>query len=367
MRTRHIAPTALFTAIAALSLIGCGSSRNDTPDSGTPDAGSCFPFCGNNNHTDAGTDGGNNNNETDGGMPGTDGGCTSDYDGGVLTVTLRDIRNSTACTLPFGAHVEVPNVVVHTISYAKTGNQGDVSADFWVSDPNDPPYGMWVSKFYKDTPTDYMPAVGDVLTINGYYGTVRNYSNPTGYRQEIAEKYLGGGQYANMDLQKTGTAAVPDAVVVSPGEFGNADGGTVRPNADHAGSRVYIQGPIEITNPTPTAFQRVSANPDDSTYYGFEVTGGILINNSKTYKSDGGCPWQETAINAAANGQKVVFTQGIYGTWDTYTFAPCADGGTDVFGCTNNPGKVPGTNNNYTYVLYPQSCDDFAGGEVQAQ
>jgi len=51
-------------------------------------------------------------------------------------------------------------------------------------------------------------------------------------------------------------------------------GGSVKANPDFASVRVYVPGPLSITNPSPAAFKRVSANASDSTYFGFEVTAG---------------------------------------------------------------------------------------------
>ncbi|MGA9525773.1 MAG: hypothetical protein WBV82_30220 [Myxococcaceae bacterium] len=356
MSIRNIASSAVALAAAA-SLIACGGGREQS-DAGTntPDAGTgCVGICndgGSNN-----PDGGGNNN------PGGDGG----YDGGLLAVTLEDLRGP---NVPFGANVEVKDVVVHTVSYSKQGDKGDYRADFWVSDPSKPNFGIWVSKFYTDQPGPYLPKSGDKITINGYFGTISKFENPTGYRRQIANKPAGATRLP-LTISDPTPVSVPEPISVSADSFGNADGGTARPNMDHAGARIFIEGPVEITNPTPKAFQRESANPEDSTYYGFEISGGILVNNSKTYKADGGCPWQTIALDAGTQGQKVVFQGGLSGVWDTYTFAGCSDGGTDVFGCgeakASNEGKIPGTDNNYTMVLYPQGCEDFVGGEVVAQ
>ncbi len=351
MSIRNIASTAAALAAAA-SLVACGSGR-EQPDAGTniPDAGtSCVGIC-----NDAGSnnpDGGDNKNP--------DGGT----DGQLLTVSLEDLRGP---NVPFGSNVEVKDVVVHTVSYQKEGTGGDFRADFWVSDPAKPQYGIWVSKFYTDEPGPYLPKPGDKITINGYFSTISKFENPTGYRRQIASKKADTG-FLPIKISDPVQVTVPADNVVSAANFGNADGGTERPNINYAGSRVFIEGPVEIINPSPAAFQRVSGVPNDSTSYGFEITGGILVNNSKTFRSDGGCPWRDTALDAGTQGQKVVFQGGLSGVWDTYTFAACADGGTDVFNCFKSEGgKVPGTDNDYTMVLYPQSCDDFVGGEVVAE
>jgi hypothetical protein len=102
--------------------------------------------------------------------------------------------------------------------------------------------------------------------------------------------------------------------------------------------------------------------------FGFEVTGGILVNNFKTYDqqwSDGGlvrCDWRQIALDAGS-GHSVSFPNGISGVWDTYSHASCRDGGV---GCNDgalhrNAGLVPDTNNSFTYVLYPTGCDQVVG------
>jgi hypothetical protein len=105
------------------------------------------------------------------------------------------------------------------------------------------------------------------------------------------------------------------------------------------------------------------------------VTGGLLVSNRNTFGSsptDGGparCDWQALVRN---DGGTVTFPEGIRGVWDTYSFAPCADGGTDVLGCFRNEGRVPGTEqpdggyNRFTHVLIPQNCDQDLVGEWDA-
>lgn len=368
MQTRNFGPgSAALLLTAATAFVACGPSRNDNNDAGV-DGGGPPQVCLNCPPRDGGTDGGNTGG--DGGTPdgggGGDGGCV--YDGGLITTTLGAIRQGYSCEVPFGAHVQVSDVVVHTVSYSATGSQGDSRADFWVTDPANPTDSIWVSKFYTDEPGPYLPAPGDQITIDGYVSTISKFENPTGYRRQIAARRVNSSTFLPLTLTKTGEVPLPEPQLVEVGQFGNADGGWSRPNPELAGTRVYVQGPVEIVDATPRAFQRVSADPDDPRYYGFELQGGILVSNSKTFANvDGGCPWRDIAADAGANGEKVVFTQGVYGVWDTYTFASCADGGTDIFNCFSNEGKVPGTSNDYTYVLYPQTCEDFVGGEVQPQ
>jgi hypothetical protein len=103
--------------------------------------------------------------------------------------------------------------------------------------------------------------------------------------------------------------------------------------------------------------------------FGFEVTGGILVNNFATFDaqfSDGGsllrCDWRQIALDAGV-GRTVTFPNGISGVWDTYSHASCRDGGVSCSdGLVNrNAGIVPDTTNDFTYVLYPTDCADLRG------
>lgn len=359
MRTLSIGAAALVI-VAAFAPTACGPSRSNEDAGFDSGIGSgCVGMC--NPPKDGGTDGGGNNNNPDGGGNTGDGG--SGYDGGLLTVTLQDLRGP---NVPFGAHVEVADVVVHTVAYSRQSSMNNAwRADFWVSDPANPPYGMWISKFYSDTPEQYLPQPGDQITINGWFGTERSFEFPVGYRRIIANEYPKAGL---MSLTKTSTVTAPTPISVSAGNFGNADGGAARPNPEYAGTLVHVTGPVEIIDATPTAMQRVSALPDDDRYYGFELAGGILVSDFEVEEpKDGGatCRWRQIAADAGTFGQKVVFNGGVRGVWDTYTYPSCQDGGTDVFNCFKNSGKVPGTNNNYTHVIYPTSCDDYIDPVVQ--
>lgn len=367
MRIRNFGSAAVM--FAAATVVACGPSRQNN-DAGV-DGGTFPPGCvGVCNPQDAGTDGGTNNNG-DGGMTGTDGGMECPpYDGGLVK-TVEDIRTAGKCDLPFGTKVELQDVVVNSVGSVFTGSQGDTIAEFWVVDPADPTQGVFVRKFYTDDPGPYVPQRGDKVTVTGWFGTEKPFYDRFGYRRVVKSQFdfvMSGAQPLNISAPVPVTPPTP--LSVTAGNFGNSDGGTTRPNSEYAGGLVHIEGPVEIVNHSPEAMKRISAAPNDSVHFGFEITGGILVNNNSTFRADGGCPWRDVAIDAGMNGQKVVFTGGITGVWDTYTHAPCQDGGTTsnpTGGCRREFGEVPGTNNDYTYVLYPQDCGDFVGGEVQPQ
>lgn len=349
---------------AAFSLVACGPSRSEedagfdagfTPGPGGNDGGTT----GDGGTGDAGTnpDGGTG----DGGIqPG---------DGGVFEVEISDLRGP---AVPFGSKVRLTDVVVTAVSFnlagdaGMTGNEPPWRQEFWVTDPANPQQGIWVRKFYTDPPETGRLVEGDQVTIEGYFGTEGRFNDRSGYRRVVKSQndFLPSAERPGlpMVITRTGTVSPPAPNQVTVGNFGNAEDGTARPNPEYAGGYVHIEGPLEITNPSPAAFKRVSENPNDSVYFGFEVTGGVLVNNYKTFQADGGCAWRDVALDAGTQGQKVVF-QAVRGVWDSFTHAPCADGGT-ASNCFRNDGTVPGTTNQWTNVLYPQSCDDYVGGAV---
>jgi hypothetical protein len=317
---------ALVVVAGWVAFMACGPSR------GGDDAGT---------NTDAGRTDGGTNGGTDGG-----GGTDAGTDGGVLEATIGQLRNNLGLT---GRTVLVKDVVVHTVAYLLQGTGGDYRAEFWVVDPANPKEGIWVEKFYSDTPTGYAPAVGDKLTIKGVFKTDASFADRTGYRMMLANAYPGP---APLELTKTGTGSRPAANAVASGSFGDAQDGTVRASPDYGGSRVHIAGPLTVTDRSPPAMRRYSLGQATSTYYGYEVTGGILVNNFYYYREDAGCP--ELGRPDAGH----VFTNGLKGTWDTYTHAPCIDGGSDPKDCFKARGYVPGTDAGFTYVLYPSGCAD---------
>jgi hypothetical protein len=144
-----------------------------------------------------------------------------------------------------------------------------------------------------------------------------------------------------------------------PITFGGA--GAFRAEPAHVGARVKIDGPLTIANPSPEAFRRISAVPNDTRYFGYELSNGVLVNNFRVFEGarleDGGVSHCDLRA-AVLDGGTVTFPNGIIGVWDTYTHASCVDGGTDSQ-CFKNRGNVPGTDaGNYTNVLYPTDCAD---------
>ena len=257
-------------------------------------------------------------------------------------------------------------MVVIAIDYAFRGSLGDYNVQFWVLDPANPSDRIYVDKFYTDTPTAYLPTVGDTIDVAGYYNPEAAYTDRTGYRPTVRSQFQcpppNTGKLV-ITLTGTNVAAVPMDLQVSPG-FGNAFGGTGKPNADKAANRIYIPGPLTLSNPNPAAFKRVSSVAGDNVYFGFEVSGGgftgVLVNNYRTHgttPTDGGAARCDYRANVN-DGGSVTFINGIRGTWDTYTHASCVDGSTScpTNSIARNPGAIPGTANDYTYVIYPADC-----------
>jgi uncharacterized protein YdeI (BOF family) len=340
---KTLGAAALITAATMASLsAGCGDDRdggNPTPDGGPGCVGTCTPDSGTDAGTDAGTDGG------------SDAGAT------VMTIAearaLEDIR-----------HVTLQGVVVTSVSRLSSSATG-VTADFWVADPANPEHGIFVQKFRDDPEKTYSPVPGDVVTITGFIQNKAGINDREGYRKVMKNNFdvRRGGALVDMVITKTGTQArLPEVQVSIANNFGNSDGGTGRPNLDLAGARVHITDPLTLTNPNPMAFKRLSARENDDVYYGFEVSGGVLVNNNTTFgttPTDGGtrkCDYRVMVNNDAGT---ITFPDGIKGVWDTFTHAPCVDGGVSTFNCFNDAGVVPGTSNRWTTALYPENCEDL--------
>jgi hypothetical protein len=163
------------------------------------------------------------------------------------------------------------------------------------------------------------------------------------------------------DIRKTGSMA-PLPPVDVPNTFGA--NGTIKAEPTYSGARVKIAGPLTMGLLNPEQLHRQSAlGANDTRYYGFELSNGVLVNNFRTFDNaaleDGGRSRCDVRF-IVGDGGTVTFPNGIIGVWDTYTHASCADGGTDLNNCFNNRGSVPGTPDaNYTNVLYPTDCADY--------
>jgi hypothetical protein len=349
IRTRLVASAALFIACAAL--VACGPARPG------PDGGS------------GGGSGGSGG--SGGGAGGGSGG--SGGDGGALPETIAAAKGTM-----YPSHVALKNVVVTAVDFARASaastncpgsSSKGVNATFWVADQANAQAGIYVDKFRCDGDVDYFPVIGDVLDIEGMVAFESQFEERIAYRVILKSQFTlipGKSGLActladsppcqPLIIAKKGTmAALNDNV--APAGFGDAMGGLVKPNPQYGGARVSIAGPLSLTNANPPALKRVTANAGDTVHFGFEVTGGVLVNNSftRSTQADGGpgCDWR-AYVN---DGGTVTFPNGIRGVWDTYSHTPCADGGTDYFNCFNLKGQVPGTPDaNYTYVLYPMNC-----------
>ncbi len=334
---------ALVTAAAVLAP-GCGAQQDDSMgkrDAGTPPG--CTGVCS--------ADGGPS---PDAGFP-SDGGSQADAGSPSVPVvmTISEARRLPAGS---GTRVLLERVVLHTLERVERRTQGDaeqVRAWFWVVDPARPMQGLWVHKDWTDLPAGFLPQVGQRLDLTGVMRTESGFEQFTGYRTGLAQ----------VELRLLGTLAVPADNLVPPG-FGNADGGRARPNPELLGTRVYVPGPLVVTDSAPRA---LGAS-------GFELEGGILVSTryvSGPGSPDGGAAGCEGLAFVLGDGGTGVFPLGVRGVWDTYTFVPCLDGGTGET-CTPEPdgGRVPrtespdgGPGNRFTHILYPRGCDrDLASG-----
>ncbi len=319
------------------------------------------------------TGGGTGGGTTTGG--GTGGGSTG---GGMGTATT--VQAAKASTYP--AKVQLQGVVVTAISFARRSGAGacagasspGVTADFWVADPASPENGVWVQKFRCDGDIDYLPAVGDVLNISGVIG----FESP--FEQRVASRIMVKSEFDFIPskpqgyvcalsstppcepfvVTKTGTMS-PLPVVDQPSTFGAAG---FRAEQALKGARIKIAGPLTVASITPEALHQVSAQgANDPRYFGFELSNGVLVNDFRIFNGaqleDGGVSSCDVRF-VVADGGTVSFPNGITGVWDTYAFAPCLDGGTDIFRCFAGRGTVPPSpDSGYTNVLYPTDCADL--------
>lgn len=343
---------AALVAAAAVLAPGCGDERI----MGKQDGG-VIPGCTGVCSEDGGArpDGGS---QADGG-PRADAGTGS----APVVMTLSEAR-----ALPAGSATRVllERVVIHTLERVERRTQAaqeQVRAWFWVVDPARPTQGLWVHKDWTDPPAGFLPQVGQRVDLTGLMRTESAFEQFHGYRTGLAQ----------VELRLLGTLAVPADNLVPP-DFGDADGGGARPNPELLGTRVYVPGPLVVTHLSPLAFRRGPDEPPDPAASGFEVSGGILVSTrylSGARSPDGGPAGCEALALVLGDGGTGVFPLGLRGVWDTYTFVPCAEGGTGGT-CTPDPdgGGVPGTEpldggpgTRFTHILYPWNCDrDLASG-----
>lgn len=333
---------AAFGLMGALALTACGSSRDGA---------------GNENENAPGTQ-----------QPGTPGSPSTQNPDGLPSTPTTPPTVATKATIAElratgqrGAHVEVENLVIHSIVYTKKGTLGDVQADFWAYDEANPTSGIWIEKHYKDLPAGYEPKVGEKISVNGWYGTLPPFENVSARRPALRSEVatVGKGATRSMEITVTGNVEVSPLAVAEG--FGDSKGGSVSANDDHRGALVTIGGELVITNAQPEALARLNLDGSVAGYNGFEITGGILVNTSYTFR--------ECDLNAAAlvEGAVVRFPAGVTGAWDTYSFAQCETGadvaqtdGTTKFQCERYKyGAVPGSTLDSVNVLYPRTCADL--------
>ncbi|RKH37328.1 hypothetical protein [Corallococcus sicarius] len=333
---------ALLAATAMASLAGCGGRDDeDNKDAGPGCTGVCS--------TDAGTDAGAGTTDA-----GTDAGA------GMTIAAARKV--------PFGTKVTLRDVVISDIHYEKlsTSNGSSWRSFFWVTDPALPTQGLFIEKFYDDTPEAYHPQPGNKVDIEGYFGTEPNYEPFTGRRHHLVNDYRNSKKLIITLKSDAGVDARVPANEVTPEQL-VASLDMAQSSAALLGTRVHVAGPLALTNPQPEALKRVDSLTDGgSLYYGFAVGNGILVFHDKTRDrslSDGGVDAKCDFQKAALDGGTVTFPNGLSGVWDTYTFAPCKDGGTDITGCGDNVSDsgVPGSTKPYTYTIIPQDCADLPG------
>lgn len=381
---KHFGAAAL---IATAALAGCSGRDDGEADSGTPDPG-CTGACS----TDAGTDGGSNNGRdagTDGGSntgtdAGTDGGTNSETDGGN---TESDGGTENNCPAPVdglgpigqlkatsgeGVRSRFEGLVVTGVDFVSNRSDAGYSVQFWVVHPCFPKEGLYIERFggngSANPNLDYIPVAGDIVTVDGLFRHYQpnGFDAPTSrvsYRAVLKDAFKLTGITGNIEITKTGHMDPLPDTEVDAGTFGNSVQGSIKANPELEGGRVYIPGPITITDSKPLALKAFPNNARNSLYYGFEVSGGILVLNQETFRN---CDYRAIA----ADGGTVTFHNGIRGVWDTYTLVQSFDGGTrTIFADGIVPGVLEdggiGAVADYTYVLHPLNCDvDLTVGDA---
>ncbi|MBJ6763247.1 hypothetical protein JGU66_20965 [Myxococcaceae bacterium JPH2] len=346
---KALGAAAVVAATAMMVSAGCSGRDEENPEPGNP---GCTGVCSQDAGFDAGVD------------AGVDSGVDAGTDAGSNTgPTIAEIRK-----LKFATPVTLHDVVITSIEYEKLSDQNgkDFRSRFWVTDPARPTEGIFVDKFYSDTPVDYHPAVGDKIDVEGFVNTDLPYEQFRAYRQKVVNDFK-NSKILKITLKEKASRPADNVVTVQ--NLKDAMQASGQADAGYAGTRVHLTGDIAMTNPTPAAFARVDAPGTDggpATFYGFEVADGILVNHVNTrdqHLSDGGtvvrCDWQA----AVSNGGTVRFPNGISGVWDTYSFSQCdgTDSNTDVLTCHRQNGSVPGSTKKFTYVIYPDDCGDVVG------
>ncbi|MFL5320489.1 MAG: hypothetical protein ACJ790_12585, partial [Myxococcaceae bacterium] len=270
-------------------------------------------------------------------------------------------------------------VVITNVGVSSTGSQGDYSVDMWVADQSDLTQTIYVNKFFTDIALfsdggvypKYLPQPGQVVKIEGVFSRYSNFADRTAYRQGISSGFNlfpAPGGSNKLKITVSDTTVTPPTATDVPSGFGNAQGGAVQADKSFQGQYVHIPGSLTITNANPTALERFRSTTDGGPDFvsgenGFEVTGGVLVDNLFTFRDAGtetGCDW----LKAAQSGQTVTFPNGISGVWDTYSHSYCLDGGSGS-SCRSSKGFVPGTDAGYTFVLYPTRCSVDLVGTAQ--
>lgn len=378
----HLGAAAL---VASAVLAGCGGRDDGGNNGGSNEDAGCTGVC----NSDAGSDGGTTNPEPDGGTtePETDGGTTEPDGGTTEPVTCPEPSSEGLGPIAQlkidsgeGQRHVLNGLVVTAIDYPSFVPDAGFAqtTQFWAASPCFPNEGIYIDRYWNNPNAgDYFPRVGDVISVDGLF---RHYSasgaatptNIVSYRPVLKDSYGLEGASGSITVSKTGEVApLPDNEV--PAGFGNSQGGTVKANPEFEGARVFIPGPITISNARPLALKSRPYDPENDFYNGFELEGGILVSNNRTYSK---CDYRRIV----ADGGTVTFPNGVRGVWDTYTNVQCAELGTNADGGTTcvkyANGGIPGTLEDggvgmvtdYTYVLYPLNCDvDLVGEEVAGE
>ena len=185
---------------------------------------------------------------TTGGGTGTTGGGTGTTGGGSGNNTIAAAKQVATCSTP----VQVDNAIIIAVETSSTGTSGDIRSTFWVVDQAAPANGIFVDKYYTDTPTTFVPTVGQLVSISGAY--TRNepaYINRTAYRLYLTNATACGVGSTPMNITLQGTVTVPAPQTLAL-TGANAQGGSAKPSPSYGSTLVTIPWPLMLTPATST-------------------------------------------------------------------------------------------------------------------
>jgi hypothetical protein len=282
-------------------------------------------------HPDAKTSGADGGAPVDVGGGGTQdgGGGTSDAGGGggFTTLTVAQVIQMRTMT----RNVQIEHAVVVGENHYMDAMTGGTIGTFYLQDPAMP--GAGVAVFHGKNDAAPYPTVGAIVTVKGYI-TVFD-----GVLEIESHNNSSTGETIALDItieQASGGTAMGGAYppAGNPTEVASVTGyehTTMNAHPEQVGNVLHFAGPLSVV----AGAGPVQTDRDGGTRpKGFEVTGGLWIDDNFVYKN----------CIAPLDGGMLNLQSGIKGVWDRYQ---------DFYaGTSMNPAPaVP--------VLFPTTCADL--------